>query len=46
MEFLIDNISSTAVDSVILLIVILLFMIYIVKEPKGAKPITKPEEKK
>lgn len=44
--WLIKHLSSTAVASVILLIVILLFMIYIVKEPKGAKPITKPEEKK
>lgn len=45
-KWLVDNISSTAVASIILLVVILLFMLYIVKEPKGAKPTTKPEEKK
>ncbi len=46
-NWLINHLSSTAVASVILLIVILLFMLYIVKEPKGEKKsISKPEEKK
>ena len=45
-NWLVDHLSSTAVASIILLVVILLFMLYIVKEPKGAKPTTKPEEKK
>ncbi len=45
-DWLVDHISSTAVASIILLIVIFLFMLYIVKEPKGAKSVTKPEEKK
>ena len=45
-NWLVDHLSGTAVASIILLVVILLFMLYIVKEPKGAKPTTKPEEKK
>lgn len=43
-KWLIDHLSSTAVASVIFLLVILLFMGYIVKEPKGEKH--KAEEKK
>jgi len=43
-KWLVNHVSSTAVASIIMLIVILIFMLYIVKEPKGEKP--KTEEKK
>lgn len=48
-RWLINNLSSTAVASIIMLVVILIFIMIIVKEPKGSKSATteiKTEEKK